>query len=59
MSELKPCPFCSGEADYMRTQASSNSEVFYYVFCKSCHARTGIYAHPKIAKAQWNRRVYR
>lgn len=58
METLKPCPFCGGEADNMRTQASPDSGVFYYVFCKSCHARTGIYAHPKIAKAQWNGRTY-
>ena len=42
MSELKPCPFCGGEAETVRSMRSftcESWEVFFYVLCKGCGAR--------------------
>lgn len=68
MSDLKPCPFCGGEAEFYRTPIKTNvgwcdSVV---VRCKSCEARTNrvLYdanKHPNDeeydeAAAAWNQR---
>lgn len=52
--ELKPCPFCGGEAEF-------NSDEFGEgVYCKSCGAtlRNGVYGEygRKLASAEWNAR---
>ena len=53
-TELKPCPFCGGEAEF-------NSDEFGEgVCCKSCGAtmRNGVYGEcgRKLASADWNAR---
>lgn len=40
MAELKPCPFCGGEADYRKSRINSQDVV--YVHCKNCNARTNL-----------------
>lgn len=64
MSELKPCPFCGGEADF----ATSLTQMGGYtagVMCMKCFARTDLmYADDKddakvMAAACWNTRAER
>ena len=56
MSELKPCPFCGGEAVYRPAKYNAVSfedkgEFFHqyrvelYAGCKRCHIRTETYVH--------------
>ena len=55
MNELKPCPFCGGEAQYI-----DEVELNYcYVFCKNCFAQTGQYVLDAEDKAitAWNKRT--
>lgn len=49
--ELKPCPFCGGEA-YLREALS-----FSLVQCLSCRANAEMCGTNKEAIAAWNRRV--
>ena len=43
MEELKPCPFCGGEAEFVRTFVKAGYEWCdgFHVRCKACEARTG------------------
>lgn len=50
--ELKPCPFCGGEAILAET---NEDEVF--VECCNCYAHSGIYYCEKEAIEAWNSRV--
>lgn len=53
--ELKPCPFCGGEAKLF----SLGSE--YEVYCTECHSSSGWYSQKGEAAiraaAAWNRRA--
>ena len=55
--ELKPCPFCGGEAVICETNGLHGA----YVFCKTCYSSTdgyqGINTRRKKAIEAWNRRV--
>lgn len=57
MAELKPCPFCGGEAKLDRATHSS------LVYCKECRASTKLidfspeYASDEKAIEAWNRRT--
>lgn len=57
-TELLPCPFCGGSADYYVSGLKG------YVYCTGCGARTdGSYTHsePDWAEEEtrlWNQRVY-
>ena len=50
--ELKPCPFCGGEAEILQRGAMSTS-----IRCKDCGCRTGECAYEDAAIFNWNRRV--
>jgi len=50
MSELKPCPFCGGEAESMV------NGKWYYIFCVDCHARTVEFKEYWQAGQAWNNR---
>ena len=50
--ELKPCPFCGGNA----ILAEINGTDDYYVVCEVCCACTDFYPKEKAIKA-WNSRV--
>ena len=52
-NELKPCPFCGGEATIRQ-----NDLNYYYVCCKKCPAEVGRYWYKRKqdAKNAWNRR---
>ncbi len=57
MSELKPCPFCGGEAELCQSQDDGK---YYSVFCKTdrCGANVGedFYMEPDELIKQWNTR---
>ena len=68
MDDLKPCPFCGGEARPNSVQYARDSEIaklngradFYGVNCVSCGADTrGLLgaSTPEQAAERWNRRV--
>jgi Lar family restriction alleviation protein len=57
MSELLPCPFCGGEAEFATDNGKS-----WAIVCQTCIARVGgrhypDYAEKKEMISKWNRRV--
>ena len=57
-TELKPCPFCGGEAEEKSQTASLfNTRNVWYIRCKSCHSTGEPKWHPKQAIEAWNRRA--
>ena len=62
MTELKPCPFCGGEAE-LKINSFHGSYKTVYVICKSCKTRTNNYGasidYCAIDRAieLWNRRA--
>lgn len=50
--ELKPCPFCGGEAHYVKC---SDGEA--WVRCKDCGTETAIFDSVEEAAEAWNRRA--
>ena len=58
MSELKPCPFCRGEAEFVKIGYQDRDDIISpYVFCKNCGVTTAWYETKEEAKDAWNRRV--
>ena len=61
MTELKPCPFCGGEAGiYFHSVLNEKyiSEIdAVCVFCKHCDAMTKPFSNKEVAIEAWNRRV--
>ena len=53
MIELKPCPFCGGEAEIKTTA----SKVCAWGKCKFCGAEGAVSEDENSAKEAWNRRV--
>ena len=51
-NQLKPCPFCGGEAQLKSCGYTSNS-----VYCIMCGASSGVYPLEQFAVEEWNRRV--
>ena len=56
MTELKPCPFCGGKADWFVLE-KMNNEKLYYVECSYCFARTGYYFTEYEPIKEWNKRT--
>ena len=55
--ELKPCPFCGGEARIDSTPYGSKVRI-YWVLCEDCGAEDGsILDSQKEAKKSWNTRA--
>ena len=54
MSELKPCPFCGGEADTMHAAAG-----YVYAICEDCGARSSSFGLENRAIEAWNTRAER
>lgn len=56
--ELKPCPFCGGEANIIG--GKTDAYTFYYVICSVCNTRSGDVFKglegEKKARETWNRR---
>lgn len=69
MGELKPCPFCGGQAELNFASTSftytdvfgkaMESGFFYTVKCRDCvcGCKIGIYEEPQMAVEAWNRRA--
>ena len=60
MSELKPCPFCGGEAilKHHATRELFRKQLQYsYVQCCTCNIRTEIVHTDAEAIIKWNRRA--
>lgn len=59
MAELKPCPFCEGEAETVSSRVAEDATETR-AYCKSCGARTeGIeaaYSEHEAAASDWNTR---
>lgn len=56
MSELKPCPFCGGEAE-MLTAESMHGGNLYGVMCNCCACRTDVFDNEAEAIEAWNTRA--
>ena len=56
MSELKPCPFCGGEAK-IRDFSTPDLDPEIDVFCTNCGGQTFVYETVGEAIEAWNRRV--
>lgn len=60
MTELKPCPFCGGEANIVKRKFKSGfypSGGTYYVHCKNCFITTQPRRTQKYVIKIWNRRT--
>lgn len=55
MNDLKPCPFCGGEA-ILETGDGNISEEFY-IYCPECDFESGVYSEPQFIVEKWNRRA--
>ena len=56
MTDLKPCPFCGGEASYVRGYSPREEREFFKVFCKQCQCRTAEWLTLRYAAEVWNTR---
>ena len=54
MIELKPCPFCGGEANLVQ---GSSGKLLPWVRCRDCGAETSDYDSVEEAAEAWNRRA--
>ena len=61
MAELKPCPFCGGEAKYKtlpgRKFPFRKLDQFSYVRCELCNATSRVAYTVEDARIAWNRRA--
>lgn len=62
MSDLKPCPFCGGEAMRKTVISPFANEPWHYVSCENPRCRvevvTAAYAKQRDATKAWNRRAH-
>lgn len=56
MTELKPCPFCGGEAKMIKFQKVGSETCEYVMQCWGCHAKTRVCKTDEEAIRAWNRR---
>lgn len=59
MANLKPCPFCGGEAELESRffPYSYPTQDWYYVYCKSCNVQVDEYESKEKAIEAWNKRA--
>lgn len=55
-TELKPCPFCNGEAK-MRYCENEYIIPFYFVSCSECGCKQASSIHKESVIESWNRRA--
>lgn len=52
---VAPCPFCDGQAEYMKSASARDAAPQWFVCCNGCHA-TGPYgSSPRRAVLRWNK----
>ena len=54
--ELKPCPFCNGEARIMLEEEDRPDDSFHNVYCTGCGAQFWVKSKSE-AEQKWNRRA--
>lgn len=54
MEQLKPCPFCGGNAILCINTNKITEESVFYVYCKKCLSRTGRWHCRENAINIWN-----
>lgn len=54
MNELKPCPFCGGEA-FLEEEKICDEMSFWFVICMKCGGSK--FSDKNLAVKAWNRRV--
>ncbi len=57
MNELKPCPFCGGEASLSMGQMGVTRAQAYYIECDNCAASSEMFFDGNRAIKAWNNRV--
>lgn len=60
MNELKPCPFCGGDAKLVRREQKYGfypSGGTYYIHCKNCLMTTQPRCKKEYVIEAWNRRA--
>jgi Lar family restriction alleviation protein len=55
-NELKPCPFCGGEAETIKSFLYGKV-TGYAVYCKKCDCELKMYTSKQNATKAWNRRA--
>lgn len=58
MNELKPCPFCGGEAEIL-TAESMHGGYLFGIMCNDCRSRGDVFDTEAEAIAAWNTRAER
>lgn len=56
MTELKPCPFCGGEAEIEKDMFGKWHIDVFFVKCKNCGVQTKKERYKADAIYKWNRR---
>ena len=56
VKELKPCPFCGGEAETL-TAESMHGGYLFVIMCDDCCSRGGVYDTEAEAIEAWNTRA--
>ena len=57
MTELKPCPFCGGNAKYFRSAYEDDIADVEYVGCPRCEAVSPLFYKKGQSIEWWNRRA--
>lgn len=57
LHDLKPCPFCGGEAFVQKFRIDGTGRFFISVACRVCFAQTGHRTKEAYAIEAWNRRA--
>ena len=55
--ELKPCPFCGGDAEVASFKLGIFGHAYYYVRCTMCGATSKVQVTARKAERSWNRRA--
>ena len=55
MSDAKPCPFCGGKAELIKSDLYPTDT--WFVVCHECEIKTFLFKTPEMALSRWNRRA--
>ncbi len=56
MTDLKPCPFCGGKAEFRKVKGAPYFPCIF-VICPKCLTTSDNYSNNEDAAANWNRRI--